>query len=77
MGLKKEIRSNRARKTLDESRLHGLSHHILRQRLEDIKLKIWLSDINNVVRKKPPPPKKRKKLRTYSKFKNYLNLCDL
>ena len=49
MELKKEIRSNRARKTFDESTLNGLSHHIIRQRLEDIKLKIWLSDINNVV----------------------------
>ena len=46
MELKKEIRSNRARKTFDESTLHGLSHHII-----NIKLKIWLSDINNVVRK--------------------------
>ena len=50
MELKKEIRSNRARKTFDESTLHGLSHHIIRQRLEYMKLKIWLSDINNVVR---------------------------
>ena len=45
--------------------LHGLSQHIIRQRLEDIKLKIWLSDINNMVRKlrappPPPPPKKNK-----------------
>ena len=32
------------------STLHGLSHHIIRQRLEDIKFKIWLSDINNMVR---------------------------
>ena len=46
MELKKEIRSNRARKTFDESTLHGLSHHII-----NIKLKIWVSDINNVVRK--------------------------
>ena len=37
--------------TFDESTLHGLSYHIIRQRLEDMKLKIWLSDINNVVRK--------------------------
>ena len=63
MELKKEIRSNRARKTFDESTLHGLSHHIIRQRLEDIKLKIWLSDINNECGKKimPPPPQKKKK----------------
>ena len=63
MELKNEIRSNRARKTFDESTLHGLSHHIIRQRFEDIKLKIWLSDVNNVVRKQaPPPPPKKKKL---------------
>ena len=52
MELKKEIRSNRARKTFDET--HYMDYHmhdIIRQRLEDIKLKIWLSDINNVVRK--------------------------
>ena len=39
-------RLNRARKTFNESTLHGFSHHII-----NIKLKIWLSDINNVVRK--------------------------
>ena len=56
MELKKEIRSNRARKAFDESTLHGLSHHIstlhgLSHPIMNIKLKIWLSDIKNVVRK--------------------------
>ena len=51
MELKKEISSNRARKTFEESTLPGLSYHIIRLRLEDMKLKIWLSDIHNMVRK--------------------------
>ena len=54
MELKKEINLNQiglGKVSMNLSTLHGLSHHIIRQRLEDIKLKIWLSDINNMVRK--------------------------
>ena len=51
MELKKEINLNQiglGKVSMNLSTLHGLSHHIIRQKLEDIKLKIWLSDINNI-----------------------------
>ena len=54
MQLKKEINLDQVglgKVLMNLSTLHGLSHHIIRQRLEDIKLKIWLSNINNMVRK--------------------------
>ena len=55
MELKKEINLNQiglGKVSMNLSTLHGLSpDHIIRQRLEDIKLKIWLSDINNMLRK--------------------------
>ena len=61
------IRPNRAGIPLDKSKGNDRGIlNIIKQRLKDIELQRWLSDINNDVRKEA---NQKNKLRTFRKFK--------